>query len=138
MSLFQFVSPKEAKEAKRIVKTPLTVQANASVSEIYQAIFSHVNVASDNSSLTLLNPIVYIRSKSSDSVTYGCGNKVNPKMFVAELSLSQDGEQATAVFKVISHFEQSGTVIQSDLLMQLRKDIRKALTSFSSSTVISE
>lgn len=138
MAIFQFVSPKEAKEAKRIVNTPLTVKTNASIDDVKRAINSGVRADPDASTLSILSAKLYTHSKSDNKIVYACGNKVNTKMFVAELSFTQEGEQVTSNFRILSHYEQKGTVIQIDFLNQLRRDVRSALMTFSSSNIVSE
>lgn len=138
MALFQFVSPREGRELKRIVKTPLTVQNRATISDVKKALDSRVRGAPDASGLSMISAKLYTRQKSDNSIIYACGNKVNPKMFVAQLSFSKDGDLLTSSLSFLSHFEQNGTVIQGDLLHQLREDVRTVLTSFPDYKVISE
>ena len=55
MAFFQFVSPKEGKEGKRIVKTPLTIQTKASMLDIRKSLDSRVRVDADASSIAIFN-----------------------------------------------------------------------------------
>lgn len=138
MPLFQFVSPKEVKEGKHIVKTPLIIETEVSISDINQAIASYVKVSSDKSSLGIISPKLYIHSKTENKIIYACGNKVNPKMFVAELSLSENQGKITGVFKILSHYVQKDVVVQMDLMKQLRNEVKSAFASFDSTVIVNE
>ncbi len=138
MPFFEFLSPKEVKEGNHIVKTPLTVRANASIGDINRAIESHVNVSSDKSSLNLILYKLYIQSKTENTIIYACGNKLEPELFVTELFFSQNEDKVTANFKILSHYQQGDAVSQFGLMKQLRNEIKSAFLSFDSSVILSE
>lgn len=138
MPLFQFVSPKEVKEGKHIIKTPVIVKTSASLSDIKDAIESHVTADTDTTNFHIINPKVYIFSRNENRITYACGNKLSRKIFVAIVAFEEKEEVTTGVFQMISHMEQSGAVVQLELLRKLRNEVRKAFASVDPSAIITD
>lgn len=138
MPLFSFVSPKEEKYGKFMVATPLSIQTSSSVEGIKQALCNHVTALPDRSELKAINAMTYIVSQTENQILYACGNKVNPKMFIAELTLKNNDSKTSGMFKILSHFEQNKVVVQIELMKKLRDEVRAAVISVDSSAIISE
>lgn len=138
MPLFQFVSPKEVKEGNYMVKTPVTVQTSVPIEKIMQALDSHVSAAPDKSSLSAVNPRVYIVSRNENTIVYACGNKVIPQIFVAPVGFVRNGDVTTGIFKIGEHFVQGKVVKGIDIMRTLRNEVRSAFASVDAAAKITD
>lgn len=116
----------EFADGEKLVNEELSFECTASLQDIKNNLDSHVEV---EETIPFIKGGLFKESESPDLIIYAFGNRVNPQMFQAALSLDNSGTTTRAIFGFLRWQTSGGMILQRDNMKKLRDEVYAAFTA---------